>query len=238
LAVSPEEAVRDVGGASVVLIESMCALSVHTLKAHDSHEKENKRDIARLSRDTAIEKGSTMAGKRMRSHAHSQTDGERKVNSQALPTGSPAKNLNDAMNLEQGDQAVASDGTAGSLVSHAASSLPQNLPQQGGQIDQLVVKLEQRLTQAMQPLLDTLIEEITETARQQIEPAFEPVRHTLQQQIDQVFQPLHEALHQEVDSALQPVRETLQREMDAVVQPIRETILQQVEVALRSSFDQ
>lgn len=225
-------------GAPVVLSESMCTLSVHTLKTHDPHDEENERDIARLSRDTAIEKGSTMTGKRTRSHAHSQTDGEGDVKSQTLPAGSAAKNMNDTMNPEQGGQAVASDGTAGGLVSQAASSLPQNLLQQGGQIDQLVVKLEQQLTQAMQPLLDTLIEEITETARQQIEPAFEPVRHSLQQQIDQVFQPLHEALHQEVDSALQPVRETLQREMDAVVQPIRETILQQVEVALRSSFDQ
>ena len=187
----------------------MCTLSVRTLKTHDPHDEENERDIARLSRDTAIEKGSTMTGKRTRSHAHSQTDGEGDVKSQTLPAGSAAKNMNDTMN-----------------------------PEQGGQIDQLVVKLEQQLTQAMQPLLDTLLEEITETARQQIEPAFEPVRHSLQQQIDQVFQPLHEALHQEVDSALQPVRETLQREMDAVVQPIRETILQQVEVALRSSFDQ
>ena len=178
-----------------------------------------------------------MTRKRAQSHAHSQNDDERVDKSQTPLSGSPAREVSDTVNSGQGDQAVGVAGTAGGLASHAASRLPQNPPSQANQIDQLVVKLEQQLTQAMRPLLDSLVDDIMATANQQIEPAFEPVRHSLQQQIDQVLQPIHETLHQEVEVALQPVRETLQSEMDRVLQPVRETILQQVEIALRTSLN-
>src|SRR5690349_1828851 len=157
-----------------------------------------------------------MTRKRMQSHAHSQNDDERYDKSQTPLTGSPAREVSDAVDSGQVDQASAVVGAAGGSVSHAACHLPQDRAQQASQIDQLVVKLEQQLTQAMQPLLDSLVEDITETAKRQIEPAFEPVRHSLEQQIDHVLRPIHETLHQEVDVLLQPVRETLQSEMDKV----------------------
>lgn len=184
-------------------------------------------------------RGNVMTRKRAQSHAQTQNvQNEQDDKRQASPSGSHAAEDSVTMNSERDSQTITGDGAPGDQVAQANGGLPPDLNQQAGQVDQLVAKLEQQLTQAMQPVLNTLLQEITETARQQIEPALEPVRRSLQQQVDKVLQPIHETLHQEVDKALQPVRETLQHEMDTVLQPVREIILQQVEVVLRSSFKQ